>query len=196
MKIKELEDKYMLEAQELIIAPRARLAVERGLISPTRLHEAYQKVTRSLNKTYEAETIRTRAERYLHQLLRESTGEDIKASMWIGNHCVDLFIPRIGLAIEVDGDIHDNEMKMRKDELKEEFLAKLGIMVWHINNNEIRRRAVDIKNVLEHPKTKEKDINALLNTIYVETIGAHLDSDELSLLIYYSDNVTNKRRVA
>ena len=156
MKIKELEDKYMLEAQELIIAPRARLAVERGLISPTRLHEAYQKVTRSLNKTYEAETIRTRAERYLHQLLRESTGEDIKASMWIGNHCVDLFIPRIGLAIEVDGDIHDNEMKMRKDELKEEFLAKLGIMVWHINNNEIRRRAVDIKNVLEHPKTKEK----------------------------------------
>ena len=182
MKIKEVESKKLTLEQSQAISC-LRIATKKGQISLVKLKETYQKLTGVLNMTYETEVCRTRTERYLHYLLTKGTKEDIRASVWIGNHCVDLFVPRIGLAIEVDGDIHHNEMKMRKDELKEGCLEKLGIMVWHIENTEVGRRAVDIIKVIEHPKTKEKNVETLLNDIYIETIGIHLSQKELFCLI-------------
>ncbi len=110
----------------------------------------YEKIP---NRAFVREIKRTNAEIKVLQCIRElaRTKRQILPSIWIGSRNIDLFIPNIGgtaknnkkmrgLAIEVDGDSHKYELKMKKDECKGQQLAFLGIGLTHINNWDLNEK--------------------------------------------------------
>lgn len=121
-------------------------------------HELIKKAYIELVKKKNAssrEHERTSHERQLAYRLMIFTNKAILASTWIGHHCFDLFIPNVrseigegrrmrGLAIEVDGDVHNLESKMRKDERKSEILQMIGVGQTHIPNLEFNEPTVKI----------------------------------------------------
>ena len=58
----------------------------------------------------------------------------------IGNYIVDFFCKDLMLAIEVDGCSHDT--KIEKDEHREEELKKLGIRIYRILDDDVKK-AID-----------------------------------------------------
>jgi very-short-patch-repair endonuclease len=142
----------------------------------------------SRNKDFEV----TPAERLLVKQLRSYSSKYIKRSVWIGSYCIDIFIPNVrtdlsntgwvmrGLAIEVDGDVHNYEPKMAKDERKCEELLKLGIGLTHIHNWDFNKNAVQMLKVSYRDlKTQDsRERRRMWNRIYAYTLAIHLTDKE------------------
>lgn len=101
------------------------------------LKPEYERVITLLNIKWKDEVSPTRFEKQLVEDLKALTKLDVLQSVWIGNHCIDIFIPGLGYAIEVDGSVHDKEHKMRKDSLRDKNLGSIGINVMSVPNNQI-----------------------------------------------------------
>lgn len=70
---------------------------------------------------------------------------------WIGNFCVDFFTPALGailskvmkgysfkgIVFEIDGPIHQQEQRMKKDTLREKYLTDLNLSVWRVSNDDV-----------------------------------------------------------
>ena len=54
-----------------------------------------------------------------------------------GKWIVDFFFPKIRLAIEVDGSIHQTAQQKKRDRQKDEDCARFDITMLRINNREI-----------------------------------------------------------
>jgi len=156
------------------------------------LEKYYLKVCDVLNSHYSTRnlTIKTIYEEFFNNLISKNTIIDIQRSVWAGNHNLDLFIPRLKLAIEIDGGIHTHEIKMRKDELKDKFLRNLGIYVYHVDNQDVSRCANELQSLLKG-KIKLKSTNSLWRRIYLETLASHCSQDvtvtESLILKVYED---------
>lgn len=70
----------------------------------------------------------------------------------IGNYIVDFYCPKCKLAIELDGDIHFNEIIIAQDKIRTDYLNTQGVRVLRFENFEIYdypQRTLDtIKNYL------------------------------------------------
>lgn len=150
------------------------------------LKTSYEKLTRRLS-TKNLASISTASERTFLKKLQYSSKKKTYQNLWIGTHNIDLFIPNIhnskishGLAIEIDGDVHDFESKMKKDEQKGEQLKSLGIATTHIKNWELDSASLDeLKR--KHNLLKTLDSRArqrLWTKIYAITLACHLSDDE------------------
>lgn len=101
------------------------------------LHRLYWELVQEKERK-SLEHLRTDKERSFVESLRTFNAKTILHSVWIGNHCMDIFVPNVrsplgdgrrmrGLVFEIDGDVHFYEDKMRKDEIKSDLLKMIGI---------------------------------------------------------------------
>lgn len=81
----------------------------------------------------------TPAEQLLWSKLRgfQIHGFKFRRQHGIGSYIVDFFCPERSLAIEVDGDVHANESKIKSDRQRENNLHSLGIKLIRYNNDDI-----------------------------------------------------------
>lgn len=157
------------------------------------LRDEYDYVTKMLDKEYPKCRLKTLSEDKFWEKLQKVTKLRFYRSIWIGNRNIDLFCPAIGrlyppilkgekvskpkdchqgLAIEVDGPIHDHHLKVKKDFSKFNFLEKLGIRVWSVRNEDLKKKAVKdhIQALRQYPRIDSRARKRLWKRIFVETI--------------------------
>lgn len=92
---------------------------------------------------------KTFAEIELYKAITSFSQTQVCPSVWIGNKNIDLFMPTLegfvigkgrrfhGVAIEVDGGVHNLRSKSYKDNDKEEFLHWMDILTIRIQNTQV-----------------------------------------------------------
>jgi len=142
------------------------------------LKNAYNELSIILNKKFRPEIHRTSNEFYLYSKLSKEIKFKIMHSVWIGNRNIDFFIPKVklsnhsGLVIEVDGEVHLKEFKMKKDFAKFNQLEKLNLEVYRLMNGEINH-PITIELISKIKKSYSSDtrsFNRLMRRIYIFTI--------------------------
>lgn len=81
------------------------------------------------------------AERVLWSRLRgkQLLGVPFYRQKPIGNYVVDFFAPRARLVVEVDGSQHFDEQHLTSDRRRDAYLAKLGLQVLRMDNQQVLR---------------------------------------------------------
>lgn len=171
------------------------------------LEAAYEKTVKLLNIQYPDCAHRTTAEKAVLEAIAHSTGLQFQRSTWIANRNIDLVCTSIGrlyqycrkgqkidrtqairgLAIEVDGRIHDREFKMKKDNSKLDLLRELGIGCISIENTDVHATTVKnlIRSLKEMPRLPYRSQQRLKRKIYVATLAYH-SSDEVMASLFGS----------
>ena len=82
---------------------------------------------------------RTPAEQLLWSNLRGNQihGLKFRREHGIGSYIVDFFCPERSLVIEIDGDVHATESKIKTDRQRENNLLALGLLVLRYNNDDV-----------------------------------------------------------
>jgi very-short-patch-repair endonuclease len=93
------------------------------------------------------------------QLKGKQLGHDFDRQRPIGEFIVDFYCKDLMLAIEVDGDSHDDEWARRKDKVRQESLEAMGVTVLRFDDTEVRQNIdwviEEIRNWIEW-KRKDK----------------------------------------
>lgn len=111
----------------------------------------YGLICSELNKVRSVETTRTPAEERFVERFKYEWKIKLYPQTWVGNLCLDYFTPALGafnsdfvrgyalkgLAFEIDGKVHETEMKMKKDDHKTKSLMDLGLAVWRLTNEQV-----------------------------------------------------------
>jgi very-short-patch-repair endonuclease len=81
----------------------------------------------------------TSAEASLWNLLkcRQVSGYKFRRQQSIGNYIVDFCCPKAMLVIELDGNIHGEYSQIIKDELRDNYLTKLGYKILRFENKRV-----------------------------------------------------------
>lgn len=169
------------------------------------LERAYLDLKKRLNLQNRNASLRTHAENTVLDIIQQSTSLRFYRSMWIGNQNVDLFCPAIGtlhppvrkgqkivrkramrgVAVEVDGPIHDSELKMRKDTSKYKLLDELDIGLFVVHNVSVDDSRVKglLRLLKRTPRLPFRTKRRLMRNIYVVTLAYHA-SDETMIGLY------------
>ncbi|MFN8211735.1 MAG: endonuclease domain-containing protein [Bacteroidales bacterium] len=76
----------------------------------------------------------------------------------IGNYIVDFYCHKLKLIIEVDGEIHHDELQRKYDLKRSSELNNLGLIIMRFNNNEI---LYNLSEVVKQIQLKIKDLSPL-----------------------------------
>jgi very-short-patch-repair endonuclease len=169
------------------------------------LKVAYDHLVGLLNKQYPDCSLRTHAEKAVLETITRSTGLQFQRALWIVNRNIDMVCTSIGqlhqycqkgqkidrtsvmrgLAIEVDGKVHDRETKMKKDNSKLDMLRELGIGCASIENADIHAPIVQnlIRSLKNMPRLPYRSQLRLKRKIYIATLAYHA-SDEVMASLY------------
>jgi len=80
----------------------------------------------------------TYAEQILWRHLRNrGIGYKFKRQVSIGKYVVDFYCPKYKLAIEIDGDSHYETKAIKHDQVRSEWINKLGINIIRFTNKDI-----------------------------------------------------------
>jgi hypothetical protein len=152
------------------------------------LKRKYWKLTTALDKKY-PDSYRTKSEKDLIFQFRIHTRLQILTSFWIGFRNFDLFFPRVagysmvgdpgrmrGLVIEVDGSIHNETFKLKKDLAKQRLLHELGIGLATIENCDLNESTVVAicKNLAKQNTHDHRSKIRLWRKIFLITLASHL----------------------
>lgn len=170
----------------------------------SQLQDAYQKQVYALNKKHKQVIERTHAEQIVSEKIAQMTKLKSYRSFWIANRNIDLFFPTVGslysrnmrqseankpylmrgLAIEVDGPIHDNELKMRKDEAKSNLLKSLGIAHIVIQNTDVAHSMVQklFKQLRDLDRLDTRAKRRVMRKVYVATLAYHASEQQMAQL--------------
>jgi very-short-patch-repair endonuclease len=98
-----------------------------------------QRVTKEkLQRAIELRREMTPAEKLLWQEIRANKlGVHFRRQQVIAGFIVDFYRHRVGLVIEVDGDIHD--LQKEEDAKREKVLSALGLRIARFRNDEVGR---------------------------------------------------------
>jgi very-short-patch-repair endonuclease len=55
----------------------------------------------------------------------------------IDNYIIDFYCPKLKIAIEIDGDVHEQERQKKHDRIRQEYLERLGVKFLRIINDEL-----------------------------------------------------------
>lgn len=160
------------------------------------LKYAYGQIVHRLNYKYKDTLIRTPMELVWFNVLRSNRRFDLRRTVWIGNHCYDVFTASLslkhqgnekithGLVFEIDGPIHNGEPKMKKDEYADETLHRLNIFPYRIDNH----HKMTAEHILRQTRiTDSRERKRIWKKIYLETILSHATPKELNNLFSISD---------
>lgn len=157
-------------------------AINRRPIKNWELKDAYWRFSNRILKAKQMVHTRTWGELAVERVIKKYSKASVYHSFWIGPHCVDLFIPRYKLAIEINGNIHFNELKMRKDSLRDSrVMSSMGITVWEIRNEDvgsIKYRVIELMEK-ESPRAS-RVVKKMWRDIYIETLARVFPMEELS----------------
>lgn len=150
--------------------------------SNERLLKAYSTLCKTLNKVNIYKCAPTNREREFFEKAENQLKLKVHRSVWISKFSIDVFIPAVkqtnglhGLVVEVNGDVHNFELKMRKDEKKAEFLHKFRIGVLAVENQDVRllRTSSLINNIRQTQRPDSREKQRLWRKIYVSTLIAN-----------------------
>ncbi|WP_347358442.1 hypothetical protein [Bdellovibrio sp.] len=169
-------------------------------INPDRIPEAYygilsktyKEITRRLNSEFES--VRTFHEQMTCNIIKSYTKIQIYNQVWIGSRCFDIFIPSVrglspvkarGLAIEVDGPVHDTVAKMKKDTAKDKLAESLGIMVHSLPNHEVLDSVSSnfLLHIKDMPRLSYREYRRLWAKIHLKTIELKGNKQEKDKII-------------
>jgi very-short-patch-repair endonuclease len=93
----------------------------------------------------------TPAERVLWECLRNyrCAGRKFRRQHSIGPFIVDFYCPSARLAVEVEGDIHDDPWRAEYDYRRHRYLLDRGVQVVYLTNVEVLRETESVLNYLE-----------------------------------------------
>lgn len=102
-------------------------------------------------------------------------------SFWIENRCFDIFIPRLMLIIEIDGGVHNDELKMKKDINSEKILKHIyKIATGRISNSDKNRFLHTIYSISkESKKVSSARIKSTMAKIFINTIANDCSLQEI-----------------
>jgi len=109
--------------------------------------------TQNLSRKRSLRSEMTSAERLLWSRLRAKQffGLKFRRQHGVGPYIVDFYCSERLTVIEVDGDVHGEELQKRKDEQREKNLNNLGLHIIRYTNDEILK---NLDGVLEDLKMK------------------------------------------
>jgi len=81
-------------------------------------------------------------------LRREPEGIKFRRQHSIGIYCLDFFVARLKLAVEIDGIVHGMGDRPGRDAARDSFLRKEGIAVVRIPATEVLRSPEDVAEML------------------------------------------------
>ena len=156
----------------------------------------YRIICEKLRKKFPLEMSRTPAEDRFVEYFRKHWRIHLYPQTWIGNFCLDWFTPALaerleredgegrfkGVAIEVDGAIHNVTSKMKIDSFKEQGLNDLKIGLWRFTNYHVfSKSGLPTKLSLGNAYVRlcSHDRKRLWSRIYLLTIIYHGDDDVL-----------------
>lgn len=152
----------------------------------------YDLVAQSLSESFNQVTRQTTAEIILKKTIPKLSDCRFIPSVWIGNKNVDVFIPTItgvktgskrfcGVAVEVDGTVHDLHAKMLKDNEKEELLTWLNIITLRIGNNDLftSQALQPFKTSLHFHTADTRAKRRMWQKIYLVTIFMNATEDDI-----------------
>ena len=98
-----------------------------------------QRVTKEkLQRAKELRREMTPAEKILWEELRANKlGVHFRRQQVIAGFIVDFYCHKVGLVVEVDGDVHD--LRKEEDERRERVLSEMGLRVVRFGNDEVMR---------------------------------------------------------
>ncbi|RDL44970.1 hypothetical protein DN730_04960 [Marinomonas piezotolerans] len=106
-----------------------------------------QKRTKSLRSQLRANM--TDPERRLWRYLRKNQlGVKVRRQFGIGRYIVDFYCPAKRLVIEVDGDSHYTEEGMAYDQVRDQYMASLGICVMRFTNQQVMQEMEGVVDVI------------------------------------------------
>lgn len=159
------------------------------------IEKVYKKLCKQLNTKHQGEPARTLKEFQVYKILKKKTKVKILRSIWIKKRNIDLFIPCLrgervlqqlnsfkGLVIEVDGDIHNEYGKMKRDNSKYEQLDKLKIALYTIENKDLNEKTFqDLANSFNRLKRLDsRGRKRVLRNVYLATLYAHRSDFDLN----------------
>jgi|GEM_PF-1867176 len=121
------------------------------------LKDYYEHVAKVLSEHYQKATERTWSEEKVKKGLKEIGSHFVLTSAWIGRKNIDLLLPGLagltrgskgpgirfsGVAIEVDGGVHDFTPKLLGDFEKDNLLSFIGILPVRIRNEQIHQKNI------------------------------------------------------
>lgn len=133
---------------------RLTCPIEGDLSHFYKIRDEYEEICKKRNLNFIQTIESTTSEELAYKVLHAITKMKILRRVWIGSHCVDLFIPALGYVIEIDGNVHSNEIKMKKDTLRDYNLQLLGLPVMSIKNPDVS--GVTPKFIFDLQRQKEK----------------------------------------
>ncbi|MBY0515377.1 MAG: hypothetical protein K2P81_00610 [Bacteriovoracaceae bacterium] len=121
---------------------------------------------------------RTDKEKEFYKILRSKTKLKADVSVLFGPTSLDLYLHPMGVAAEVDGDVHNSEAKMILDQIKLNICAELGIKMVSFLNDDLKSPAVtsffsqvNKIPVLNSTKRRKLFLALMLFTILYRDIG-------------------------
>lgn len=175
MNLRELNLKYKLE----------------DVLPFSEVLKIYSKLTSILDNKYAVEASRTRFEDTVYRELKNATRLEVERSIWIGSRNIDFFILAPcsrgssrnfkGVAIEVDGKIHNNSVKMKRDNSKYQLLHSLDIALYTIENQDLNSSQFKsfIKDISTLPRLDSRGRKRVKRNICLLTIAKNLENEEL-----------------
>ncbi len=163
------------------------------------LRREYDKVCEDLNCKFPLNRLRTSAEQIFFKRVQQQTKLKFIQSIWIGNRNIDLFCGSLGsapnliqkgnqsctlmrgLAVEIDGPIHDQSLKLKKDQNKYDFIHSLGIGLVVIENKDLGEITVLnlLRDLKRTPRLDSRAKKRLWRKIYLSTIAYHAKNEIL-----------------
>lgn len=152
------------------------------------IERTYNALVQHLNKDLPKETTKTLKEDLVYGLIRKATNMKVLRSIWIMKRNIDLFIPGLygsskiigsssfkGLAIEVDGDVHNLQSKMNKDNSKYGQLHTLGIALYTVENHDVYQPSFRafVDQLPGLPQLDTRGRKRVMRNIYLATLAAH-----------------------
>ena len=110
----------------------------------------------------------TNSERILWEKLkgRQLDGYKFRQQHGYGPYILDFYCPSLKLCIEVDGEVHDNEIVKQKDIERTLFLQQQKIHVLRIKNEEVEENIEEVLNkIREYINSINRDCEAVQTPI-------------------------------
>lgn len=144
-------------------------------------YSLWEIANQTLSSRYPRTSERTYAERVLYEFLKKTLEFRVLRSVWIGKHCIDIFIPELKVAIEVNGTIHNRGFKIVQDFKKDEFLmGYLDISVYEVANKDVHYWKEHLSWIMKPQKAiPVMEEQKLINRILAETLPAHKETKRL-----------------
>ncbi|MDQ3020909.1 MAG: DUF559 domain-containing protein [Bacteroidota bacterium] len=88
----------------------------------------------------------TKTEKLLWDILKgkKLEGYKFRRQYGVGRYVIDFYCVKKKLALEIDGDVHDNEESKVYDKEREEFISNFGIGTLRIKNEKVERNIEEV----------------------------------------------------